>query len=58
MAVPTISAEDCVGCESCISACPSEVLAMKDDVAYVAAPDDCVECAACADECPSDAITV
>ena len=57
MAAPTINADECSACGSCVEACPSGVLEMG-DVAKVANPDDCVECGACVEECPVGAITL
>ena len=47
----------CVGCETCVSACPVTAISMQDGKANVNA-DDCVSCGACAGECPAEAITV
>jgi NAD-dependent dihydropyrimidine dehydrogenase PreA subunit len=58
MAAPTINADECVGCESCVDACPNGVLEMADGVAVVANPDDCIECEICVGECSVDAITM
>lgn len=51
--MPTIKAEDCVGCGACVDACPENAITM-DDIAVIGA--DCIECGACIDECPSGAI--
>ena len=58
MAAPTILKDECVGCESCVDACPQGVLAMEDGVATVVAEDDCIECGVCVDECSVDAISL
>jgi len=44
----------CTGCETCVGACPSEAIEMKDGKAFVGT--DCVDCGACVDECPVEAI--
>ncbi len=51
--MPTIKAEDCVGCGACVDACPQDAITV-DDVAVISA--DCIDCGACIDECPSGAI--
>ena len=51
--MPTIKAEDCVGCGACVDACPQDAITV-DDVAVIGA--DCIDCGACIDECPSGAI--
>ncbi len=56
MALPKIDLGSCTGCGSCVEACPSDVLAMENDLAQVANPDACIECEICADECPVEAI--
>ncbi len=52
-----VDAEKCVGCETCVSACPVTAIAMNDGKAVV---DDgnCVSCGACIGECPCEAIVV
>jgi len=52
-----VDANACSGCETCVSACPTEAISMKDGVAVVNA-DDCVECGACVGECPVEAISM
>ncbi len=46
----------CTGCESCVSACPVEAIAMKDRKAKVS--DQCIDCGACVGECPVEAIVM
>ncbi|MCP4177880.1 MAG: 4Fe-4S dicluster domain-containing protein [bacterium] len=52
-----VNPEKCTGCESCISVCPVEAIAMKKDKAVVNS-DECIECGACIEECPVEAITM
>lgn len=52
--MPTIKADDCVGCGACVDACPQDAITV-DDIAVINA-DACVDCGACIDECPSGAI--
>lgn len=47
----------CTGCESCVSACPVEAIAMKSGKAEVN-KDTCVDCGACVGECPAEAIVM
>jgi len=47
----------CTGCESCVSACPTSAISMKDGKAAVS-KDDCVDCGACVGECPVEAIAM
>ncbi|HJO93681.1 MAG TPA: 4Fe-4S binding protein [Victivallales bacterium] len=51
-----VDAEKCTGCESCVSACPVEAIAMDADKAIIS--DECIDCGACVDECPLEAITM
>jgi len=52
-----VDSEVCTGCESCVEACPSEAISMKDGKACVD-PDKCVDCGVCVDECPVEAISM
>ncbi len=51
-----VDSEKCVGCESCVGACPVEAISMNDGKAQVNA-DTCVDCGACVGTCPAEAIT-
>jgi len=55
--VPTLNTEACVGCFSCVSACPCGVLAEGDGKVSIANPDSCCGCEACAGACPAGALT-
>lgn len=56
MAVKII-AEECIGCESCIDACPFPgAIVMDDGIAKLT--DKCTGCGACADACAVEAIEV
>ncbi len=52
-----VDAEKCTGCESCVDECPSEAIAMKDEIAVVD-EDACADCGVCVDVCPAEAITM
>ncbi|MBW2523651.1 MAG: glycyl-radical enzyme activating protein [Deltaproteobacteria bacterium] len=49
--------EPCIGCRSCIEACPEGARSLDERGAQVAA-DRCRTCGTCADECPTAAIEV
>jgi len=50
-----VNSDVCTGCETCVGACPTGAISMKDGTANVNA-DECVDCGACAGECPVEAI--
>lgn len=52
-----VDADACTGCESCVGACPTGAITMKDGTACVNS-DDCVDCGACVGECPVEAISM
>ncbi len=60
-----VDVEKCKGCELCIVACPTNVIAMEQRVngkgyhfAYMENPDNCTGCVNCAVVCPDGVITV
>ncbi|MDR2840227.1 MAG: 4Fe-4S binding protein [Paludibacter sp.] len=60
-----VNVERCKGCDLCVVACPSDVLALSADAnnkgynyCQMAQPDNCIGCAACAYVCPDACITV
>jgi thioredoxin reductase (NADPH) len=56
---PMINASLCVGCGSCVEACPETgTLAMASGKAILAEPDRCVGHAKCVEVCPTQAITL
>ena len=52
-----VDSSKCVGCGSCVDACPLEAIKLDGDVAVVD-PDTCGGCGSCVDACPSEAISL
>ena len=52
-----IDKEKCVGCESCVGACPVGAIAVADGAAQID-ESNCIECGACVGECPTEAISL
>jgi len=52
-----VDLDKCTGCKSCVEVCPVEVIAIKDEKAWVN-EGECVECGACVNECPGEAISL
>lgn len=55
---PKVDLKKCMGCGTCVSVCPANVLELKDKKCFVARPKDCIECGACVASCPYKAITL
>ena len=60
-----VDVEHCKGCNLCVVACPSNVLALSNEAnskgynfSHMANPDHCVGCSACAQVCPDACYTV
>jgi ferredoxin len=56
MAKATVDQDACVGCEACVSACPTGAIGVDGGKAAVN-DDACVECGACVSTCPVSAIS-
>jgi len=59
---PLINHNRCVGCGSCVAACPEhpghKVLGLINGKSHLIGPTDCIGHGACKDVCPADAITL
>ena len=58
---PVIDASQCIGCASCVSACPEhkhKVLGLIGNKAQLINPTSCIGHGACKDACPAEAITL
>ena len=59
---PVIDANKCIGCGSCVAACPEmpahQVLGMVRNKAVLVSPTDCIGHGACRAACPVDTITL
>ena len=56
---PSIDPSVCLGCGTCVSACPEgEILGLIDRKAVLVSPTSCIGHGACHDACPTDAITL
>jgi 2-oxoglutarate ferredoxin oxidoreductase subunit delta len=60
-----VDVQRCKGCELCVDACPTQVLAMNENVngkgynyAYMENPEKCTGCSNCGIICPDGVISV
>lgn len=60
-----VDVEGCKGCQVCVPACPTDVIAMAKEVngkgyqyAYMENPEACTGCSNCSIVCPDGVITV
>lgn len=60
-----VDIETCKGCSLCVEACPTNVIALADEVngkgynyAYLVSQEGCNGCTNCAEVCPDSCITV
>ncbi len=56
--LPEIDARTCTGCGACVTACPTQALALASGRATVARPAACTYCAACETVCEVNAIAL
>ena len=47
--------ESCIGCGTCVEACPMEAIELKDGKAVINT-EICIQCGTCEGECPISAI--
>jgi NAD-dependent dihydropyrimidine dehydrogenase PreA subunit len=53
-----IDAQKCTGCNQCVDACPTQVLAMEKEKCVASKPEDCQGCQSCVGICEKQAIEV
>jgi Fe-S-cluster-containing hydrogenase component 2 len=52
-----VDKETCVGCGTCVDACPAAAITLKEEIAVVD-NEACTECETCVEACPTQAIKV
>lgn len=60
MAISLIDPRTCIGCETCVDTCPTDVIRMNEETehAVIMYPEECQICNMCVNFCPVDAIIV
>lgn len=54
-----INQNKCIGCASCIDACPAKLLSMVDEKAEVSGDAaECLGCETCVELCPNDCFNI
>ena len=56
--IPQIDSEACIGCGDCVTACPTNALALSDSIVIVGEPSACDYCSVCEMICPVEAISL
>lgn len=56
--VAIITADECVGCGTCVDECPAEAISMNDQDIAIVAVAKCTDCGMCVDVCPTEAIAM
>ena len=56
MELPAVDERRCTGCGDCVTACPTDCLALAEALPWLARPAECISCALCALVCPTGAI--
>ena len=55
--MPAVVKEDlCIGCQSCVNACPVQTISFTEDAKAQVEQDNCISCGACIATCPMSAI--
>ncbi len=54
----SINDDRCIGCEACVTVCPTKVLDLVNHKVRVARFQDCVQCEQCANSCPTTALVM
>lgn len=56
--LPKIDVAKCIGCELCVRVCPTQALALIEDVAVIVNARACDYTGACQEICPTGAISL
>ncbi len=56
--LPVLDETRCVGCGDCVTACPTDCLAMAGVQPWLPRPLDCIRCALCVLVCPTQALAL
>jgi len=52
-----VEKDECIGCETCVPACPVQAITMQDGVAVIN-QETCTQCETCVGTCPVEAIKI